>query len=131
MRVLLDTSCWLWMVAASDRLGVRARAILEDRQNELLFSAASSWEIAIKYAIGKLSLPERPDRYVPSRMDATGVTPLRVEHSHVLAVVELPLHHRDPFDRLLIAQADIEGIPVLTSDGAFSDYAIEVMDATL
>lgn len=130
MRILLDTSCWLWMVAASDRLGPKARAILEDTRDELLFSSASSWEIAIKYAIGKMPLPETPDRYIPSRMEATGVTPLRVEHSHGLAVAGLPLHHRDPFDRLLIAQADLEGVPVMTSDRAFENYAVEVVDAT-
>ncbi|MGH3320483.1 MAG: type II toxin-antitoxin system VapC family toxin [Streptosporangiaceae bacterium] len=129
MRVLLDTSCWLWMVAASTRLGSDARSILWDTRNELLLSAASSWEIAIKYAIGKLPLPEPPERYVPSRMDATGVTPLRVEHSHALAVTRLPRHHRDPFDRLLVAQAGLEGVPVMTSDAAFDDYDIEIVSA--
>ncbi len=130
MRVLLDTSCWLWMVAASTRLGADARALLEDGGNELLLSAASSWEIGIKYVLGKLPLPEPPDRYVPSRLDASGVTPLQVEHSHALAVARLPQHHRDPFDRLLIAQAQLESIPVMTSDGAFDAYEVEIIPAT-
>jgi PIN domain nuclease of toxin-antitoxin system len=129
MRILLDTSCWLWMVAASDRLGPQARARLEDRSNELILSAASSWEMAIKYALGKLPLPEPPDQYIPSRIEATGVTPLRVEHSHALAVAALPRHHRDPFDRLLIAQAGLEGVPVMTADKAFRGYDIEVIPA--
>lgn len=131
MRVLLDTSCWLWMVAASDRLGPRAREILADTRNELLLSAVTSWEIAIKYGIGKLALPEPPEQYIPSRMDATGVTPLRIEHSHALAVSRLALRHRDPFDRLLIAQAGLEGVPVMTSDSAFDGYGIDVISARL
>lgn len=129
MRILLDTSCWLWMVAASDRLGPSARARLEDRSNELILSAASSWEVAIKYALGKLPLPEPPGRYIPSRIQATGVTPLQVEHSHALAVAALPHHHRDPFDRLLIAQADLEGVPLMTADRVFGAYDIEVIPA--
>lgn len=131
MRVLLDTSCWLWMVAASSRLGPRASGILTDTGNELLLSAVTSWEIAIKYGIGKLPLPEPPEQYIPSRMDATGVTPLRVEHSHALAVSRLPLRHRDPFDRLLIAQAALEGVPVMTSDSAFDGYGVDVISARL
>lgn len=131
MRILLDTSCWLWMVAASDRLGPQARVTLDDTRNELLLSAASSWEIAIKYGIGKLPLPEPPEQYMPSRMAATGVTPLRVEHSHALATSALPLHHRDPFDRLLIAQARLEGVPVMTSDSVFGGYGIDVISARL
>lgn len=129
MRILLDTSVWLWMVAASYRLGPQARAILADRGNELLLSAVSSWEIAIKYSIGKLPLPEPVDAYVPSRMSVTGVVSLPVHHSHGLAVARLPRHHRDPFDRLLIAQAAVEGIPVMTSDGAFGDYEVDVIPA--
>jgi PIN domain nuclease of toxin-antitoxin system len=131
MRILLDTSCWLWMVAASDRLGPDARELLEDRRNELLFSAASSWEIAIKYALGKLPLPEAPSRYVPGRMRVTGVTPLRVEHSHALAVTSLPAHHRDPFDRLLIAQASLAGVPIMTADKVFDHYEIDTIPAAL
>lgn len=117
------------MVAASGRLGPRSRGILADRRNELLFSAASSWEISIKYALGKLPLPEPPGQYVPERMQITGVTPLRVEHSHALAVTSLPRHHRDPFDRLLIAQASLEGVPIMTSDGAFGRYQIDTIPA--
>jgi PIN domain nuclease of toxin-antitoxin system len=131
MRILLDTSCWLWMVASSDRLGPQAREALSDTRNELLFSAASSWEIAIKYSLGRLPLPEPPERYIPSRMDATGVTPLRVEHSHALATSRLPPHHRDVFDRLLIAQAGLEDVPVMTSDSVFGGYGIDVISARL
>lgn len=129
MRLLLDTSTWLWMLAASDRLGPRARATLLDSDNELLLSAVSSWEIAIKYELGKLPLPEPPNVYVPARITATGVTPLRVEHSHALTVSALPRHHRDPFDRLLIAQAVLEKVPIVTSDSAFDPYDVTVLSA--
>ena len=129
MRILLDTSAWLWMVGASERLGGHARTHLEDPDNELLLSAASSWEIAIKHGIGKLSLPDDPGRYVPARMAATGVTPLRVTYEHALAVAALPHHHSDPFDRLLIAQAAAERVPVMTDDGAFAAYDVDTIAA--
>jgi PIN domain nuclease of toxin-antitoxin system len=130
MRLLLDTSCWLWMVAASERLGPNARHMLEDGSSELLLSAASSWEISIKHALGKLALPAPPEEYVPSRMAATGVSALPVQHSHALAVASLPRHHRDPFDRLLIAQARLEGVPIMTADRAFRDYDVPLIAAT-
>lgn len=95
----------------------------------MLLSAASSWEIAIKYALGRLPLPEPPGEYVPDRMRTSGVIPLPVEHSHALGVATLPLHHGDPFDRLLIAQAQAEAIPILTADREFDSYDVEVLRA--
>lgn len=127
MRVLLDTHCWLWMLAAPERLSARALCLVDDPQGELLLSAASAWEIAIKYAVGKLALPEPPARFVPSRMERSGVLPLPVSHAHAAHVAELPPHHRDPFDRLLIAQAELEGLPLLTVDRAFAAYGIELI----
>lgn len=126
MRALLDTHVWLWMLTEPQRLG-SAREMIEDARTELLLSAASSWEIAIKYALGRLPLPEPPAVYVPQRIRSSGVVPLAVEHSHTLAVAELPAHHRDPFDRLLIAQAGLELVPVITADGVFERYDIEVV----
>ncbi|MGH9896288.1 MAG: type II toxin-antitoxin system VapC family toxin, partial [bacterium] len=82
MRVLLDTQVWLWMQAAPERLGQEARRLIEDVDNTLYFSAASSWEIAIKYVLGRLPLPEPPEAYVPSRMQTSGVSSLPVEHIH-------------------------------------------------
>jgi PIN domain nuclease of toxin-antitoxin system len=130
VRVLLDTEVWLWMQADPDRLSEAARRIVEPAENELLLSAASSWEIAIKFGLGRLPLPEPPDRYVPDRIRRSGVTPLVVEHAHALAVASLPNHHRDPFDRLLVAQARLEGVPILTADPAFAPYQVEVIGAT-
>lgn len=129
MRVLLDTQSWLWMHAHPDRFGGPVRELIEDGRNELLLSAASSWEIAIKWALGKLPLPEAPGAYVPSRLRAAGITPLAISHLHALRVAELPRHHGDPFDRLLIAQAQLEGLSILTSDSAFDRYDVPVIPA--
>lgn len=129
MRVLLDTQVWLWMLAAPERLGSGARTFVEDANNALLLSAASSWEISIKHALGKLRLPEPPERFVPDRIRRTGVVPIVVEHAHALRVSALPGHHRDPFDRLLVAQAQLEDVPVLTADAAFFPYDVEVIAA--
>lgn len=125
MRFLVDTHCWLWLQASPERLAREVVSLLEDPDNELLLSAASSWEIAIKYAIGKLRLPEAPDRYVPRRMSASGTRGLAIEHAHSLRVAELPMHHRDPFDRLLVAQAQIEKLTLVTVDPQFDDYDVE------
>ena len=129
MRVLLDTQCFLWMAAAPERLSRRARSIAEDADNELLLSAASAWEIAIKHGLGKLQLPEPPVRYVPSRLTILRTTPLPISHEHALRVSTLPPHHRDPFDRLLIAQSQIEDLPVMTADVVFLKYNVSVIPA--
>ena len=129
MRVLLDTQCWIWMAAAPERLSARARALVEDEEHDLLLSSASVWEISIKHGLGKLQLPERPERYVPSRMAALKTSALPIEHMHALGVAALPPHHRDPFDRLLIAQARAERIAILTADPVFGQYDVRVIDA--
>lgn len=129
MRFLLDTQVWLWMLAAPERLSKRSRALLVATEHELLLSAASAWEIAIKHALGKLALPEPPPAYVARLMTQTGVTPLPVYHRHALHVATLPAHHADPFDRLLIAQAQLEDVPLITADKALRRYAIETIAA--
>lgn len=126
MRILLDTQTWLWMQASPDRLNDDALALVGDSNHELLLSAASSWEIAIKVALGKLALPISPAVYVPDRMRSGGVAALPVTHPHALAVAALPRHHRDPFDRLLVAQAQLENLTLLTADRAFDDYDVSV-----
>lgn len=87
------------------------------------------WEIAIKYGLGKLELPDAPARTVPELMTRTATTPLPIHHSHALHVAELPPHHRDPFDRLLIAQAQLEALPIMTADPQFEPYEIEILKA--
>lgn len=129
MRILLDTQCWLWMQVSPERFSPSALIQIENPGNELLLSAASSWEIAIKVGLGKLSLPLPPADYVPDRLMSSGVTGLPVDHSHALHVATLPAHHRDPFDRLLIAQAQLEGLTILTADREFSQYDVQLAEA--
>lgn len=126
MRLLLDTHIFLWLHTEPERLG-KHLPLIEDQQNELLLSAVSSWEIAIKYAIGRLPLPESPERYVPDRMRAIGARGLPVEHSHALAVAALPPLHRDPFDRLLVAQAGLLDVPILSADTAVVAYPVRTI----
>ena len=129
MRILLDTQSWLWMVSAPDRLSAASQALVADADTELLLSAASAWEIAIKEAIGKLTLPEPAERYVPSRLASFRAVSLPIAQSHALRVGVLPMHHRDPFDRILIAQAQIEGLPLLTADPRMARYDVELIAA--
>ena len=126
MRFLVDTHCWLWLQASPERLAPEMLSQLADPDNELLLSAASSWEIAIKFALGKLPLPEPPAVYVPRRMAASGSRGLAVEHAHTLRVADLPTHHRDPFDRLLIAQAQIEKLTIVTVHRQFERYDVDL-----
>ena len=129
MRILLDTHVWLWMVMAPDRLSAAARRLVSSSDTERVLSAASTWEMAIKYRLGKLKLPGDPAKLAPEWMARTKIEPLAVLHRHALHVASLPPHHHDPFDRLLIAQAHLEELPVLTSDPQFERYDITVKRA--
>lgn len=129
MRVLLDTHVWLWLQTSPERLSERSLDLLADPANELLLSAASAWEIAVKVGLGKLSLPAAPADYVPRRLATSGTTALPVELRHALHVATLPRHHRDPFDRLLVAQAQVEGMPLMTADPQLSAYDVEILSA--
>jgi PIN domain nuclease of toxin-antitoxin system len=126
VRLLLDTHVFLWLQTEPERLDDHL-ALVEDRGTTLLLSAASSWEIAIKYGLGRLPLPQPPERYVPTRMRAIGAEALPVEHAHALAVAALPALHRDPFDRLLVAQAGVAGATILTADPAVAQYPAETL----
>lgn len=127
MRVLLDTQVWIWMRNAPTRLSARARRILMNQRNELVLSAATPWEIAIKVSLGKLRLPCSVEEFVSTRAAATRVRPLPITQVHAVASAELPLHHRDPFDRVLVAQAHLEGIPLMSNDEVFKAYDVEVL----
>lgn len=130
MRLLLDTHCWLWSESAPERLAPDVQALLMDRENELLLSAASTWEVALKYALGKLALPEPPATYVPSRMARNALTALPIVPSHTLQAAALPPHHRDPFDRMLVAQAQLEGLTLVTADPQLTAYDVRLLWAT-
>jgi PIN domain nuclease of toxin-antitoxin system len=129
LRILLDTQVWLWMLAAPERLSDEARVMLADPTHELLLSAASTWEVAIKAGLGKLTLPGPAQQVVPEMIAASGVVPLPIQLPHTLRVAELPPHHRDPFDRLLVAQAQLEGVPVCTADPVLGQYDVACLSA--
>ena len=129
MRFLLDTQVWLWMHLQPERLRPEVRDQFVDPASTLLLSAASSWEIAIKYSLGKLPLPEPPYDYVSSRMRRDAVDGLPVTHTHALHVASLPQHHADPFDRILIAQSQLEDVPLVTADRHMDSYDVAVIPA--
>ncbi|MCF4969960.1 type II toxin-antitoxin system VapC family toxin, partial [Nostoc sp. CMAA1605] len=110
MKLLFDTQCWLWWFTQPERLSEKTIAHIADETNELWFSVASIWEMGIKVAIGKLPLPEPLDSYISNRMGQLGVRSLEITAIHALQAATLPLHHRDPFDRILIAQAQLENM---------------------
>jgi PIN domain nuclease of toxin-antitoxin system len=126
LRVLLDTQIFLWLNTEPERLGYQLE-VLEDPRTEILLSAASSWEISIKYQLGRLPLPLPPDRYVPSRLREIDAKGLPIEQGHALAVSTLAPLHRDPFDRLLVAQARMLDIPIMTADLAIAEYPVRTL----
>ena len=127
MRYLLDTGVWLWINLEPQRLSPKVQNVFRDLGQEMFLSAASAWEIAIKFASGKLRLPEPPATYVVRRMADQGVRPIAVSHQHALAVASLPPHHRDPFDRLLVAQANLEDMVLISSDRIFLNYSVQLL----
>jgi PIN domain nuclease of toxin-antitoxin system len=126
VRLLLDTHVFLWLLTEPERIGEHL-PLVEDRRNELLVSAACSWEIAIKHGLGRLPLPEPPQRYVPDRLRAIGAHALPIEHTHALAVAALEPLHRDPFDRLLVAQAGLLDVPIMTADAIIARYPVRTL----
>jgi PIN domain nuclease of toxin-antitoxin system len=128
VRALLDTSAFLWHVTAGgERIPEHVRLVIGDPANEILVSTASAWEIAIKAERGRLELPAPAERYVPYLVERYGFDVLPISLAHALRAGSLPPHHRDPFDRLLIAQAQIEGLSVVTPDVDFARYAVAVL----
>jgi PIN domain nuclease of toxin-antitoxin system len=127
MRFLLDTGVWLWSVGEVGRINKSTRDLLVDPAHEIYFSAVSAWEIAIKTANGKLQFPESPHIVVPRETARLGLRPLPVNQAHALATYDLPLHHRDPFDRLLIAQALTEALTLITSDREMRRYPARIL----
>ena len=127
MKVLLDTQTWLWLQDRVGRFSYSTLEILQDPETDRILSMASVWELSIKFALGKLRLPEAPDRYVPDRLALSMTRILPIELRHAVHVAQLPPHHRDPFDRMLVAQALIDRMPVVTADRRFTAYGVEVL----
>jgi PIN domain nuclease of toxin-antitoxin system len=127
MRALLDTHVLLWMMMDESRLSPAARTIVDDPDSQLLLSAASVWEMAIKVQIGKLALDVDLDTFVRGAVEAGAVDELPILLSHARRVATLPPHHRDPFDRMLIAQAQAESVPIVTADGVMKLYGVPIV----
>ncbi len=128
MKALLDTQAFLWWnESGGARVSPPAAEIILDPGNEILLSVASAWEISIKVANGRLQLPESVERYIPERIERHSFRSLPIELTHAMRISTLPHIHRDPFDRLLVAQAQIEGLPILTADPVIARYDVETI----
>ena len=130
MDLLLDTHAILWWLQDSRRLGARARKAILDPQASVYLSSASVWEIAIKSGLGRLRLRVDPEECIPA-LFAEGFLPLPIGIHHALAVRTLPLHHADPFDRILIAQARSDSLTLVTADPQIEAYDVRTLDASL
>ena len=125
MKILLDTHAFLWFVTNDRELSQTAKKLFLDEENELYLSAVTGFEIAQKYSLGKLQLTEKPSEFITNRIDANNLIELPIFMAHTTVLEKLPRHHRDPFDRLLVAQAMIEKVPLLSADEQLSAYPIK------
>lgn len=126
MRLLLDTCTFLWLTGGGVLSGPAAAAI-RTPANDVLLSAISAWEIALKYHMGKLRLPESPERLIPARRASRGIASLEFDEASALQSLKLPPLHRDPFDRMIIAQAIAHGLAIVTPDPAVAQYPVRVI----
>lgn len=128
MKLLIDTHVFLWILSERQRFSAKARAFLEDAEsNQFFFSDASAWEASIKFGLGKLKLPEEPELFFADRVRQAGYRHLRIDLSHVTRVHSLPRVHGDPFDRLLVSQAAVESMTIISDDPVFKRYKIETL----
>jgi len=127
MKALLDTHVFLWWITDDPQLPAYIKEIISNSDNELFFSAASCWEIAIKSQLGKIKLPEKPDRFISDQLAINTIQGLPIQASHALNVFNLPPLHRDPFDRIIVSQAQLEKLPVITSDPLIKQYKINTI----
>lgn len=127
MKLLLDTCTFLWIAGDVNRVSPAAREAFMDSENQRFLSTASAWEISIKYSSGRLALPDRPDQYVPKIRDQAGIESQDVDEESALLAGRLALFHSDPFDRILVAQAIVHGMVILTPDKIIEQYAVRVL----
>jgi PIN domain nuclease of toxin-antitoxin system len=127
MRVLLDTQAFLWWASGSGHLSARATDLIADPASEVLVSVASVWEIAIKASIGRLELDEPVETFLPDRLRRHGFAPLSIAVAHALRVGALPRHHGDPFDRIIVAQGQVEDMPIISADPLIGRYDVDVI----
>jgi len=124
MKILLDTHSFLWFISGDSNLSQAGRSIIEDETSERFLSVASLWEMAIKISIGKLKLTSRFQDLIPYQLDRNGIKLLNINIDHTAQLISIPFHHRDPFDRMIIAQALAEELPVVSADESFDAYSI-------
>jgi PIN domain nuclease of toxin-antitoxin system len=124
VRLLLDTHTFLWFIGDDSRLSSVARNLIEDESNEIVLSIASLWEMAIKISLGKLQLATPFEEFIPAQLTSNGITLLNITVPQAAGIIALPFHHRDPFDRLLISQAVVERIPIVSADVIFDAYPV-------
>lgn len=128
MKYLLDTSIFIWMLQGNkDKIPRRVEQLMEREGTQLILSSVSTWEIAIKYGLGKLELPHHPRRWLPEVVLKMGLQQLPITQTHSLGVTDLPFHHKDPFDRLLVSQAKQENLPIISPDKMFRKYRVKVV----
>jgi len=127
VRVLLDTHALMWWTGEPGRLSPRVRELLNDDRNEIVWSVVGTWELALKISRGKLKLPLPLPQFLDASVNQAGIRHLAVESRHALAQLELPGHHWDPFDRMLIAQAQVEGLSIVSTDRAFARYSVQTI----
>ena len=127
MKLLLDTHAFLWWVEGAPALGRRAQAEVSNPDNEVCLSIASCWELAIKLSLGKLRIAQSLDRFIPEQLARNGFELCGVEFRHVARVADLPFHHRDPFDRLLVAQGLLDELAIVSADRVFRKYGVTVV----
>ena len=127
MRILLDTVTFLWAVSEAAELSDEARELFVDPDNEIYLSSVSTWEIAVKHSLGKLPLPEPPAKFVPAQRKHHGIDALSLDEEATLYLTRLPVLHRDPFDRMLVCQAVVEHLVILTPDELISQYPVRTI----
>lgn len=127
MRLLLDTHIFLWYISADPRLAAEVRDVIRDPANEVSLSVASVWEVVIKHALGKLPLPGSPAQYLPQQREAHRIVSLPVEEPALVHLAGLPALHRDPFDRILVAQALQHGMTLVSVDDAVRGYTVPLL----
>jgi len=127
MKILLDTCTFLWIITDDPKLSLQAKKLFIDPDNEVYLSVASTWEIAIKYTLGKLPLPKPPEKYIPSVRQQHDIDSLPLNEEATLYLTKLPDLHKDPFDRILICQAIVAGLIILTPDELITQYPLRAM----
>lgn len=127
MRALLDTHAFLWWISDSSRLSKRAYEFIEKPSNTIYLSSVSFWEISIKSTLGSIQFPKKMESFIAEQISINSFEPLSINISHAVNIRDLPQHHKDPFDRMLISQSQIEDMPLITGDKLISKYKIELI----